>query len=44
MLNFGHTIGHAIEAHENGILLHGEAVAIGLKLELDLAVKKGLTK
>ena len=24
VLNFGHTIGHAIEAHENGNLLHGE--------------------
>jgi len=36
ILNFGHTIGHAIEAHENGKLLHGEAVAIGTILELNL--------
>lgn len=43
ILNFGHTIGHAIEAHENGRLLHGEAVAIGIKKELELAVQLGLT-
>ncbi len=30
VLNFGHTIGHAIEAKENGALLHGECVAIGM--------------
>lgn len=29
-LNFGHTFGHAIEAHEKGKLLHGECVAIGM--------------
>lgn len=43
MLNFGHTIGHAIEAHENGRLLHGEAVAIGIRKELELAYYLGLT-
>jgi 3-dehydroquinate synthetase len=42
ILNLGHTIGHAIEAHENGTLLHGEAVAIGLRLELELMVKHKL--
>ena len=30
VLNFGHTIGHAIESAEGGRLLHGECVAIGL--------------
>lgn len=30
VLNFGHTIGHAIEASENGRLLHGECVALGM--------------
>lgn len=30
ILNFGHTIGHAIESLSNGKLLHGEAVAIGM--------------
>lgn len=45
-LNFGHTLGHAIEAysHQNkGIkpLLHGEAIAIGMILEAFLSYKKG---
>ena len=30
VLNFGHTIGHAIESYENGKLLHGECVALGM--------------
>jgi len=30
ILNFGHTIGHAIEAEENGKLYHGECVALGM--------------
>lgn len=30
LLNFGHTIGHAIEQFSNYQLLHGEAVAIGM--------------
>lgn len=29
-LNFGHTIGHAVEALAQGDLLHGEAVGIGM--------------
>lgn len=33
MLNFGHTIGHAVESAENlSELLHGECVAIGIPL------------
>lgn len=35
-LNFGHTIGHAIEKISPN-LLHGEAVALGMKVELYLA-------
>ena len=30
VLNFGHTIGHAIEALSNGLYKHGEAVALGM--------------
>jgi 3-dehydroquinate synthase len=38
ILNFGHTIGHAIEtATEYKTYLHGEAVAIGMHLETRLA-------
>lgn len=38
-LNFGHTIGHAIEAASNYALRHGEAVAWGMIAEMDLAVR-----
>ncbi len=30
VLNFGHTVGHAIEGEAKGKLLHGECVAIGM--------------
>ena len=30
ILNYGHTIGHAIEQYSNYELLHGEAVAVGM--------------
>ncbi|NPD44422.1 MULTISPECIES: 3-dehydroquinate synthase [unclassified Lentimicrobium] len=45
-LNFGHTLGHALESYsmknDKIPLLHGEAVAIGMILESYLSVKKGL--
>ncbi|KYK56711.1 hypothetical protein DCS_03716 [Drechmeria coniospora] len=37
ILNFGHSIGHAIEAILTPQLLHGEAVAIGMVKEAELA-------
>ncbi|MBU2100576.1 3-dehydroquinate synthase, partial [Candidatus Micrarchaeota archaeon] len=40
ILNFGHTIGHAIEAVNN--LSHGRAVAVGMILEARIAEKKGI--
>jgi 3-dehydroquinate synthase len=41
-LNFGHTIGHAIEQVSGYSLLHGEAVAIGMALEGRLAEAIGV--
>jgi 3-dehydroquinate synthase len=44
ILNFGHTIGHALE-HLTGYgpLLHGEAVAIGMVIEARLGERLGVT-
>ncbi|MCF8056113.1 MAG: 3-dehydroquinate synthase [Desulfocapsa sp.] len=44
ILNFGHTIGHAVEAASNFSLIHGHAVAIGMVAALRLAVSSGLCK
>jgi len=38
LLNFGHTIGHGIEAAAKGRLLHGEAISLGIKAALGLSV------
>jgi 3-dehydroquinate synthase len=43
ILNFGHTIGHALEAEtQYSTLLHGEAVAFGMKAATHLASTTGL--
>ena len=44
ILNFGHTLGHAIESHfldkkKSKTLLHGEAIAIGMILESFISYK-----
>jgi 3-dehydroquinate synthase len=41
LLNFGHTLGHAIESTAGFRLRHGEAVAIGMGLECRIAVRMG---
>jgi shikimate kinase/3-dehydroquinate synthase len=43
ILNYGHTIGHALEAVLNyDVLLHGEAVSIGMTGAARLSVERGL--
>ncbi|HVH10661.1 MAG TPA: 3-dehydroquinate synthase [Gemmatimonadales bacterium] len=42
ILNFGHTVGHAIEASARFAVLHGEAVAIGMAYEARLAEALGV--
>lgn len=42
LLNFGHTLGHAIEKYMNFELLHGECVSIGCILASYISMKKGL--
>ena len=48
ILNFGHTIGHAIETYSlintPWPLLHGEAIAIGIICEAYLSLQTGLSK
>lgn len=39
ILNYGHTLGHAIEKHSGYSLRHGEAVSIGMCFAADLSVK-----
>ena len=44
LLNLGHTFGHALEAEMGyaGVLLHGEAVAIGMVLAFEISQRLGL--
>lgn len=42
ILNFGHTLGHALEQANNYKLLHGEAVAIGMLYMTKLSEEKGI--
>ncbi len=43
MLNYGHTLGHAIETLEGGSLRHGEAVSIGMVYAATLSSHYGLS-
>jgi len=42
LLNFGHTVGHAIEKLSNYEVSHGSAVAIGMVIETRAAVRLGI--
>lgn len=42
LLNFGHTLGHAIEKYKNFTLLHGECVALGCVAAAFISWKKQL--
>ncbi|KAI9814876.1 MAG: 3-dehydroquinate dehydratase (3-dehydroquinase) [Phylliscum demangeonii] len=44
LLNFGHSIGHAIEAILTPQVLHGECVAVGMVKEAELARHLGVLK
>ena len=44
VLNFGHTIGHAIESLSNGSLLHGECVSLGMMYMIDESIKNVLVE
>lgn len=42
ILNYGHTMGHAIEQHAGYTMRHGDAVAIGMVFAAELAHRSGL--
>ncbi len=45
ILNFGHTIGHALESYaliNNMDMLHGEAIVVGMMIEAELAFNAGI--
>lgn len=42
LVNFGHTIGHAIEAVLTPTMLHGECVSVGMILEAEVARQLGV--
>lgn len=44
ILNFGHTLGHALESESRYALRHGEAVAAGMALEARVAESLGMAE
>src|SRR5207248_11283455 len=43
LLNYGHTVGHALEVGAGyGVLLHGEAVAVGMQAAAHIAHAMGM--
>ena len=41
ILNYGHTIGHAVEGLKEFELIHGECVSIGMSAVMDISEKRG---
>jgi 3-dehydroquinate synthase len=44
ILNYGHTIGHALEKASDYTLLHGTAVGLGIQIESQISHQRGLLK
>ncbi len=44
ILNYGHTVGHALERASNYRLTHGEAVAVGMAAEARIARRLGIAR
>lgn len=44
LLNFGHTLGHAVEKHSDFALTHGEAVAVGMMMISRIAENAGMAE
>lgn len=44
ILNYGHTLGHAIEKHMNFNMLHGDCVSVGVVAAAYISVKRGYIK
>jgi 3-dehydroquinate synthase len=44
ILNYGHTIGHAVEAASDYALLHGEAIAVGIIAAGRIEIETGLSE
>lgn len=42
LLNFGHTLGHAVEKHSDFSLTHGDAVSVGMMMICKISEKLGL--
>ena len=42
LLNFGHTLGHAVEKLMNFTMLHGQCVAVGCVAAMQISVSRGL--
>ena len=44
LLNFGHTIGHAVEKLKDFCLLHGECVSVGIAASAVISLERGLLR